>query len=272
MNTKTYIESGILEAYALGGLSAEEEREVEEVVSRYPDVKEELDRIEEGLEQLAQQTAITPPARLRQQVLDHFETKHQPERERKPINSGKNDAKVVQLLPWKVATAAASFLFIFSTALLGYYYSKWRNTENTLAQLEQRNNQIASDYTRITEELDELKTTVQVIGSPAYTRVALTGTDNAPDARASVYWNESSQEVFLNINQLADLAEGKQYQLWALVDGKPVDLGVFDPASQLLSMKQAGNAAAFCVTVEPAGGSENPTMETLQVYGETGKG
>jgi anti-sigma-K factor RskA len=61
-----------------------------------------------------------------------------------------------------------------------------------------------------------------------------------------------------------------QYQLWALVDGKPVDLGVFDMRDGevgLKNMKPIGVAQTFAVTLEPRGGSVSPTLEKLMVIG-----
>ena len=67
--------------------------------------------------------------------------------------------------------------------------------------------------------------------------------------------------------------QGMQYQLWAIVDGKPVDAGVFDVAtSGLLKMKTLDGAVAFAVTIEPRGGRPSPTLETMQVIGNVLKG
>ena len=59
----------------------------------------------------------------------------------------------------------------------------------------------------------------------------------------------------------------------SIIDGKPVDAGVFDVgADGLLKMKSiTGNAVAYAVTIEPKGGSESPSLETMQVYGEVGQ-
>jgi anti-sigma-K factor RskA len=58
--------------------------------------------------------------------------------------------------------------------------------------------------------------------------------------------------------------------LWALVDGKPVDLGVFDADDTLIglkAMKSIGVLQTFAVTLEPRGGSVAPTLEKLMVLG-----
>ena len=62
-----------------------------------------------------------------------------------------------------------------------------------------------------------------------------------------------------------------QYQLWALVAGKPVDLGVFDSDTTSRDMKEMKSitlADAFAVTLEKRGGSPTPTMDEMMVIGK----
>jgi anti-sigma-K factor RskA len=61
-----------------------------------------------------------------------------------------------------------------------------------------------------------------------------------------------------------------EYQLWALVDGKSVSLGVFGENAKeaVQQMETIQKAQAFAVTIEPMGGSANPTMEKMVVMGE----
>jgi anti-sigma-K factor RskA len=70
------------------------------------------------------------------------------------------------------------------------------------------------------------------------------------------------------------LSQNQQYQLWAIIDGKPVDAGVFDGnVASLLKMKEIGTGAVtFAVTVEPRGGKQSPTLESMQVAGNVIKG
>ena len=67
------------------------------------------------------------------------------------------------------------------------------------------------------------------------------------------------------------LPAGKQYQLWALDKGKPVDAGVLTVATAtgegIQHMKDVASAQTFAMTVEPAGGSVNPTLATMTVVG-----
>ncbi len=61
----------------------------------------------------------------------------------------------------------------------------------------------------------------------------------------------------------------KQYQLWAIVNGKPVDAGTFDMGEgvSFVKLKTIPKAEAFAITLEKRGGSETPTMNAMFVMG-----
>ena len=94
--------------------------------------------------------------------------------------------------------------------------------------------------------------------------VKMPGTNVAtsPDSNsvATVYWHTKSKDVYLLVNNLPQPPSDRQYQLWAIVDGKPVDAGVFDIQNSqgLLRMKNMPRAQIFAVTLEKRGGSTTP--------------
>lgn len=90
------------------------------------------------------------------------------------------------------------------------------------------------------------------------------------DALVDVYWDRESREVLLSVNQLADLDENSDYQLWAIGEDGPLGIGLVNAREKLnLQTKQeAGEAEAFAITIEPKGGSESPRIEKLVFLGE----
>ncbi|ULT23339.1 anti-sigma factor [Sphingobacterium sp. E70] len=76
--------------------------------------------------------------------------------------------------------------------------------------------------------------------------------------------------MYLNLEQMPVAPKGKQYQLWAMVDGKPVNAGVFpldakvDGTSKMLDIPKA---QAFAITLEDEGGKDVPTLSELYVMG-----
>jgi anti-sigma-K factor RskA len=113
---------------------------------------------------------------------------------------------------------------------------------------------------------------LHILRSPQeYKMVALAGTPAHPTAQARVMYNKVSHRVYLDVAQLPPLPPGKQYQLWALDKGKPVDAGVLTAATtageDMQQMKDIASAQAFAMTVEPTGGSAGPTLNTMTVVG-----
>ena len=265
MNIKEYISSGILEAYVLGGLTLKEQEEVEKNIIEFPELKKELIQIEEAQEKLLMASAVFPKEDLKAKLF-------------KKIKGSKPAANVVAINSgmafWRFAAAAAITLAVISSYLAFDYWNKWRRTESDLNNLIAQNQKIAQDYNQVNNRLDQIENDLKVIENPEFKKVVMKGTPNAPQSLASVYWNEKSKEVYLSIQNMKSLAQENQYQLWAIIDGKPVDAGVFDGnIDGLIKMKEIGNGATtFAVTIEPRGGKSSPTLETMQVAGLVNKG
>lgn len=274
MNIEEYISSGILEAYVFNELSEKERREVEAMLEKYPELREELNAIELGLEDMAMATAVQPKSELKNNILGSILGEEEVKPEVKPDTSAtKSEARLVQMEPspvWKYAVAASVTLALVSGYLAFDYRSKWKNSSDAYTQLLASNSQMAQQYNQVNQKLGSLEDDLAVLSNPEFRRIEMVGTDKAKDALASVYWNQVSQELYLDIRNLKQLAADQQYQLWAIVDGQPVDAGVFDwNAEGLIRMKNMASSAAFAVTIEPRGGSENPTLDEMQVIGNT---
>lgn len=260
MNVEEYISSGILEAYALDQLSLLEREEVEKAIANSHDLRVELTKIEASFEALAFATARKPSENIRSQLLTTVKS----ETPIIPIDSSTSGGRINYLAAASVVIAIASSLLAFT------YWNNWQEAESKLSELMTQNERFAENYNLVNQQLDGLQEAFAIMNNQEFQQVVMEGTDNAPEALATVYWNETTSEVFLNIQNLKELSQEQQYQLWAIVDGKPLDAGVFDASSDqlFLAMKSIGSgAAAFAVTIEPKGGSENPSLETMQVVG-----
>ena len=95
MNIEEYISSGILEAYVLNELSTPERVEVEQNLELYPELKEELGRVEKTAEKFVMKAAVQPRAHVKGKILTAIE------------NSG--EPKIIPMTPpvWRYATAAS---------------------------------------------------------------------------------------------------------------------------------------------------------------------
>ena len=69
MNLQPYIESGILELYALNVLADDEMSGVERMIATYPELKRELEAIELALESYAASRWVKPPNYLEERIV-----------------------------------------------------------------------------------------------------------------------------------------------------------------------------------------------------------
>lgn len=80
-----------------------------------------------------------------------------------------------------------------------------------------------------------------------------------------IFCSEQNENVYLQVNNLPEITDEKDYQLWAIVDGIPKSLGVFSTVNKiaLLEINSTNKAEAFAITLEPKGGNETPTLEKM---------
>jgi hypothetical protein len=72
MNGPQHIPPGTLELYVLGALSAEESRYIRDLAQADAELRASIHGLEQRLEDLAWQGAITPPAHLRARILERI--------------------------------------------------------------------------------------------------------------------------------------------------------------------------------------------------------
>ena len=277
MKADQYISSGILELYVAGVLSAEEAQEVRSMANKYPEVLEAIEGIEENFGKYAATDA--PP--LRADLKAEIEEK---------IRVIEEDVPVVQLPEVKRSRfvmgggyrwlAAASIVMILGSAICDYYfYTQWKTAEGSLASLQNEKQQFAVQFQQTSLKLNEETASLQdaqhqisVYSDTSYKKIMLPGTSDSKNSMAMVYWNPSKKELYLKVKDLPMPPTGKQYQLWAIVNGTPVDAGVFQMDTAMggmAKMKDIASAQMFAITLEPMGGSATPTMP-IYVAGKPG--
>ncbi|TGE28923.1 anti-sigma factor [Hymenobacter metallicola] len=284
MNTQEYIESGILEEYALGVLDEAQRADVERLAAQYPEIRQELDLIQHGLDSYAQAHTQEPPAGMRERVLAGWQAAiHQgattsatelpiapvAETVVRPISSAPQEEIAPSGFNWMMAASVA--LLVLSAAANLILYNRWKESETQLVALQADQTRVASTMQAVEKRLSTRTQELAVLRSEQFKAVELAGTPAAPQAKARVLYNTATKAVYVDVRNLPTLPQGKQYQLWAMDKGKPVDAGMLAAATtagdSLQLMKNVANAEAFAMTVEPEGGSENPTMETMTVIG-----
>lgn len=263
MNKNDIISSGLLELYALGLTSAEEAIQVREWVSQYPEIKEEIESIEMSLESYAQAYAIAPSPLIKDKILSRISQDEQ--KNMYNLSSSDNDkpqSNIYHIPSYFKLVAAAIFILLTGSIVLTYsYYNKYQSASRDLQLARQKIDQ--QNHTNLA-----MKTDISVMADKNSLPVVLKGTPHAPDALAKIYWMKTTGDVYVDPSNLPVIPSGKQYQLWAIVDGKPVDAGMISTEKgiyHIQKMKSFGRAEAFAITLEKAGGSPTPTMDQMYV-------
>jgi anti-sigma-K factor RskA len=272
---KAYIESGILELYVLGQLNAQEQLEVQAMASTYPEVKQEMEAIEIAMEKYAVQNAVKPSLGLENRIFERLGIaipEVQQEAKVIPLNKELKTNYQSKIRSLRLALAACAALLVVSLAALYSAHSDLGSARDQIASLSADREKFSSTVNYMKSNNADLTKLVAMANDPDWKTIKLAGQKN-PNDNMVVYWHPKGKQVMVNTTKMVLPANDKshQYQLWALVDGKPVDLGVFDvnPDSNhiLVNMKEIGTAQAFAVTLEQRGGSPTPTMEQMMVMG-----
>jgi anti-sigma-K factor RskA len=256
MTAKEYIESGILELYVYGSLNEAEINEVNAAITKYPEVKAEVEKIETTLKALAEHTA--PP--VSEKVWD-------------TINANLFGSNVKTLQPSRVVYIgwAASLLLLVG---LFWMFNQNSTLQNELVKIQNENQELLERIISTEESLAETESLLNILRDKNIKAVNLPGhAPVAPEAFAKVFYNASTQTVHLDARGLPEPPEGMVYQVWSLKMDPltPTSIGLLDDFStvdnKVFILQNIPESEGFGITLEPAGGSETPTLEQLYTLG-----
>ncbi len=271
LNIKEYISSGIIETYALGLTSAEESRELELLAAEHSEVRDALEACQNELEAFALKEAVTPPATLKNKIWNEIQeqdtaSKTDNVQETQNVNSG-TSSKIALEPAWqnrnswiKYLAAASIIGLLVSIGLNIFYKNKAEKYTAKLTQIESKQDSLVAQNNLL-----------KVISGPDIIKITLAGVPGHADNKATVYWNGNTKEVYLALNNLPTPPSDKQYQLWAIVDGKPVNAGLYEDNGKMpkiQKVKVIEKAQMFAITLEPKGGSVSPTLTQMYVAGK----
>ena len=263
MDIKAYIESGVIESYVLGIADAQEAAELELLRIQHPEIRMAVEAFEASLENAALASAITPPAHVKEQLFTRLSDEFATEQ-------GKLVSMPGTFSRLRYMAAASVILLVASAALNIYFYQQFRNTATAYqALLLEKTTLLAENQNTQTRVLDMYQS-MQMMSDPEVTKISMPGIKGKENNLATVFWDNKSKDVYLLANKLPEASADKQYQLWAIVDGKPVDAGVIGACAGLCKMKNIPKASLFAITLERKGGSPTPSLDQMYVAGKVG--
>lgn len=250
MNIKEYIASGIIEAYVMGLCSKEEELELESRRSVHPELNDAIILYETELEKKMLQNQTLPSSSVDDRILktiDKFSI---------PALPVQKQSSTTALRWMRIAVAASIVLFVVSAGLNLTLYYKTSRLKKQVSELSSTNTLPAADY--------------EIMTNPTITPVAMYGVGIHSICRCTMYWDKKTGKAYIMIHHLIRTTESQNYQLWAMVDGKPVSVGIVNDEirGRFITMENVpANATAFSVTLEKAGGNLTPTMSQEYLHG-----
>ncbi|MCC6286717.1 MAG: anti-sigma factor [Chitinophagaceae bacterium] len=271
MDIKAYIESGIVESYVMRLTSPEETAEVESMMAAYPEVAAAVTNFELLLEQRLMNEAIDPPAYIKEQLVNTLATEFSDaDNNELPIRN--ISSQVVALSSgtplWKYVAVASIALFLGSGWLNFHYYSKYAAIEQDYKTLLANQGSLMANLNANQAKMKGMEDIMKIIMDPAVKPVSMLPPNKSNAMLATAYWNSNTKALYVAQNNMPAAPAGRQYQLWALIKGKPVNAGMIDDCGQILcKMADISEADSFAITLEKAGGSPTPDLTQLKVIG-----
>ena len=218
---------------------------------------------------------VTPPPGLRTEILRAAGVSE-------PATSHWREAEPGDRRPSRKREPLAVALALAASLLLAIVSWRTLDLRGELVEARRRAGVAESEVERLTGELARLNTTageqaalIDLLRRPGSGLVTLASLKPAPNSSGRVLWDPKAGHGYLWVLALPQDPAGKDYQLWAIIEGKPVSAGVFSVAADgsalvpLLDIRPDSRVAAFAITLEPAGGLPQPSGEMV-LLGQTG--
>ncbi|NEB79506.1 anti-sigma factor [Streptomyces sp. SID14478] len=230
-------------AYALDALDADERAAFERHLAQCEACTQEVRELTATAGRLALAVTVPAPPRLKAQVMEQIANVRQ-EHPHAPTGSRQHGARRGHALRWALAACLAGAAALGGTTL-------WQHHEADQARQE------AQAAQRQAAEIAE------VLAAPD-AKVASAAVQGG--ARGSVVVSHDSDKAVFIAAGMAEPPKGKVYQLWFAEGDHMRAAGLMNPASadqSVLMTGAVGDASGMGVTLEPAGGSRQPTTQPL---------
>lgn len=254
MDKNKFLTSGLLEQYVLRLTSPEEDELVEHYAEAFPEIKKEIENMRDGLEQYAQQYAVAPPEHMKGKIMEEISRL-----ETTPTPNTAPPRRIPSYWSWARTGMVAAY------AILGIFLAaRYWNLRQEHQRLTQQLENCSAEKIELTKDAG----IVALLRDQTTQSILLKGTPLAPQAQALVLWNEGNGGAVLNLLNLPPPPPNQQYQIWADVAGKMISVGLLDwSKNQWQAIQYLDQATSLNITLEPRGGSKEPTVARLVANG-----
>lgn len=250
MDKKTILDNGLLEQYLLGELNAHECEQIEQALASDVELKAQFDDLEKDFEILGLENAIEPPKGIKHQLIHDI-------REAKDTKNNKSNSNLKFYLG--IAASVAALLLLGSF----WMYNELSDVKQQLQTVETEKTELNDKLNTLNQQLENKTTLFATLTHPDTEQYVLKGNTLMPDGKVVSYVNHSTKSVVINTERLPKLDAEHDYQMWADVEGKMINMGVIAKDQNLMAMTYIDHAESLNITIEPSGGNDHPTVSQL---------
>jgi hypothetical protein len=252
----------VLALYAMGALDDPQDlAALEAHLGTCGDCRRELEALRADMALLAlSAVGPQPPARSRERLLGAVAAEPRLER-RDP------QRYTVGYLRQRWFTFAPVMVMLMLAVFSILLWRDLRNTRRILRHTHAQLEQVQTELARTSTELAEAKMVRDLLHAPDAWPLTLVSKKTPPQPQIKTVYSKQQGSLLLMASNLTPLPENKIYQLWLLpADGSaPMPAGWFKPDGKgngMMFHKMSAGVVAkgFAVTIEPASGSQTPTM------------
>jgi len=250
MDLQSFIQSGLLEAYAMGQCSPQDRDLVERMIAEHPDLRDELASIELAFERFAAAQAVQPPKGVKDRILVQIG---------QDISAATAKTKPVASAPSRSKTALRTFQFLAFLLAAGCAFLLLQNRD-----LNKKQERVQFSADSLQQQLLSCNTSLQqpnpiaeLLCDPATQRILIS---DGKGINAIVYYNPRLNRMAYDPQGLPEPKAGKYYQFWAIVGESPVSMGM-KADNVCETLRRVGQAVAFAVSEEDnPDGNPAPTI------------
>tara|TARA_R110002124_G_scaffold47149_2_gene140665 strand:- start:2560 stop:3357 length:798 start_codon:yes stop_codon:yes gene_type:complete len=241
--------------FVLNSITKEEEQQFKTLLEN---ATEEQQQLYQDMQSISSEMALlayneAPSEKVKEQLLEMAWAS---------VRSREGGANVHYLSRYRLS-AAAAVLFLISS--LGLFFFN----QNLEADLESQKELVAQKETTIRlleTEVERKSELLAILEARDVDLILMDGLEVNPNGFGKVVWDKDNGQALLQVANMPRVPTAKEYQLWFVINNQPFSAGVFavnDPAKdnffKIQELNQSATQGAFAITLEPEGGSPQPT-------------
>ncbi|WP_452222933.1 anti-sigma factor domain-containing protein [Lacinutrix chionoecetis] len=255
VDKNTFLKSDLLERYLIGQTTIQESLEVEAYINKFPDVAQTYNALQNKLELVAFANAEEAPTHLLGSILESLED------EKPVITLNKKPRK--SWFSFGIAASIAALIFAGSSL---YFYTQNQGLMNENQVIVDELFDLRSDINENNLRLEALAEQFSQLNNPETEKYILKGNRRAKNLKTIAYINPKEKTSMLDVVSLPTLPSDQEYQIWADLQDKQVNLGILSVTDRRLQqIPYTQDALGLSITIEQKGVKPMPNATDTPV-------